>query len=228
MGVRAEEESGADHPLAVRRAGRRGKQMRNKLWVLVVLFALSLAAGCSRSDESVTALPDQVPQPTHTVQPIQTPPSGMIDPLPVCPPANGQGTISPAITIYSITFAVNGVEQVVQHGDKLEAMVGDEIEIRDVTICTGESHDNAGEACVHFWPIDRNGQEIMSEHAGTHMVPVTLGFTSLQGPEHTWTLAESWGQISAVLNHWLPEGTTDDDCANRRCERDDWATIILR
>jgi hypothetical protein len=202
--------------------------MRNKPWVLVVCFALSLAAGCSRSDESVTALPDQAPQPAHTVEPIQTPDSEMIDPVPVCPPASGQGTVSPAITIYSITFAVNGVEQELRDGDTLDARVGDEIEVREVVICTGSFSGSGGEACVDFAPTDQSGQEIMSEHAGTHMVPVTSGFISIPGPSQTWTRAESWGQISAVLNHWTREDTEDIECANRRCEHDDWATIVLR
>ena len=202
--------------------------MRNKLWVLLVLFALSLAAGCSRSDESATALPDQVPQLTHTVEPIETPDSEVIDPMPVCPPANGQGTISPDITIHSITFVVNGVEQVLRNGDTLDARVGDQLEVREVVICAGSFSGNGGEACVDFAPIDQSGQEIMSEHAGTHIVQVTSGFISIPGPSHIWTLAESWGQITAVLNHWAQGGTEDIECANGRCEHDDWAIITLR
>jgi len=221
------------HPAAadarvVRRAGRRDKKMRNKPWVLVVLLALSLAAGCSSSDESVIVLPDQVQRPTHTVKPIQTPDSEMIDPMPVCPLASGQGTISPDISIYSITFVVNGIEQVLRNGDTLDASVGDGIEIREVVICAGSFSGNGGEACVDFAPIDQSGQEIRSEHAGTHLVQVTSGFISIPGPSHTWTRAESWGQISAVLNHWTGEDTEDIECANRRCEHDDWAAVILR
>jgi hypothetical protein len=202
--------------------------MRSKPWVLLVLFALSLAAGCSSSDESVTALPGQVRQPTHTVKPIQTQDSEMIDPMPVCPPANGQGTIPPAITLYSITFVVDGLEQVLRSGDTLDARVGDEIEVREVVICAGYFSGSGGEACVDFAPADQSGQEIMSEHAGTHMVQVTSGFISIPGPNRIWTRTESWGQISAVLNHWTREETEDIECANRRCEHDDWAAIILR
>jgi hypothetical protein len=202
--------------------------MRNKPWILVVLFTLSLAVSCSRSSGSVTAILDQVTQPTHTVEPIQTPDSENIDRIPVCPPANGQGTISPAITIYTITFVVNGVEHVLRNGEALDTMVGEEIEVKEVVICTGSFSDNGGEACVDFAPIDQSGQEIMPEHAGTHMVQVTSGLITIPGPSHTWTRAESWGQISAVLNHWPREDTEDTECANRRCEHDDWATIILR
>lgn len=201
--------------------------MRSKTRFLVLII-FSLAVGCSKSNESSPAISDQVTQATRTVEPIETQDSENWDRISVCPPANGEGTISPAITIYSITFVVNGVEQTLRHGDTLDAIVGDEIGIKEVVICTGSYSGNGGEACVDFAPIDKNGQEILSEHAGTHMVQVISGFISIPGPSHTWTRDESWAQISAVLNHWAREKTEDTECADKRCEHDDWATIKFR
>ncbi len=197
--------------------------MKKKIWLLVVLLVLSISTIQSWSAETVVALPTQTLQPTDTLVQTET-----IDPKPVCLPARGEGTISPAVSIYSITFIVNGVEQVVRDGDTLEAMVGDEMEVREVIICVGSFSGNGGEACVDFAPVDQSGQEIISEHAGTHMVQVNTGFISISGPSNMWNLTESWGQISAVLNHWTQEETENVDCANRRCEHDDWAIIELR
>ncbi|MGD2252558.1 MAG: hypothetical protein PVF70_06550 [Anaerolineales bacterium] len=204
--------------------------MRRRIWVLVVLFVLLLvlAVGCDKSDETVTTSPTQVSHLDDDLEPTRTLESERTDSAPVCPPAEGEGTISPAVSIYSITFVVNGAEQVLFDGDTLEAMVGDEIEIRETVICAGSFIGSGGEACVDLAPVDQSGQEIMSEHAGTHMVPVVAGLTTIPGPNHTWTLAENWVRISAVLNHWTPEDTEDVDCANRRCEHDDWAIIMLR
>jgi hypothetical protein len=196
----------------------------------VVLFVLLLvlAVGCDKSDETDTPSPTQVSQHAGALEPTQTLEPERNDSTPACPPAEGEGTISPAVSIYSITFVVNGAEQVVSDGDTLEAAVGDEIEIRETVICAGSFFGSGGEACVDFAPVDQSGQEMISEHAGTHMVPVIAGFTTIPGPNHTWTLAENWVRISAVLNHWAPEDTKDVDCANRRCEHDDWAIIMLR
>lgn len=204
--------------------------MRRKIWVLVVLFVplLLLATGFDTGDETATTPLTQVSKLADTLEPTEILVSERTDSTPVCPPADGEGTISPAISIYSITFVVNGAEQVVHEGDTLEAIVGDEIEIKEAVICAGSFSGRGGEACVDLAPVDRSGQKIMSEHAGTHMVPVITGFTAIPGPGHTWTLDESWVRISAVLNHWTLEETEDIDCANRRCEHDDWAIIELR
>jgi hypothetical protein len=87
--------------------------MRNGVWVLVALSVLSLAAGCGRSDETEKAPPTDIPQPIDSSESIATLDSGTIDPALICPPARGEGTISPAVSIYSITFVVNDFEQVV-------------------------------------------------------------------------------------------------------------------
>lgn len=204
--------------------------MRSKIWILLALFVplLLLAAGFDTGDETATTPLTQVSKSADTLEPTETLVSERTDSTPVCPPADGEGMISPAISIYSITFVVNGAEQVVHEGDTLEAIVGDKIEIKEAVICAGSFSGGGGEACVDLAPLDRSGQKIMSEHAGTHMVPVITGFTTIPGPDHTWTLDESWVRISAVLNHWTLEETEDIDCANRRCEHDDWAIIELR
>jgi len=186
--------------------------MRSGFWVLVVLSAFSLAAGCGRSGGTVTA-----PLISET-----------IDSTPVCPPARGEGTVSPAISIYSITFVVNGLEQVVRGEDTLQALPGDKVQVSEVTICTGSFPGNGGEACVDFAPAGQSGQEIVSEHGGTHLVQVTAGFISIPGPSQTWSVGENWRHISAVLNHWPPEETKDLACSEGRCERDDRVVIGLR
>jgi hypothetical protein len=131
------------------------------------------------------------------------------------------GTISPAISIYSIVFIVNGLEQVVRDGDMLQALPGEEVQVREVTICVGSFSGNGGEACVDFAPVTRGGQEIVSEHIGTHTVRVAPGFMSISGPDHGWAIGENWKHISVVLNHWPPGGTEDLGCGSGRCERDD-------
>ncbi len=202
--------------------------MRNGVCVLVALSVLSLAAGCGRSDQTATALPAHSPRPTDPLEPIATLDAGIVDPTPVCPPARGGGTISPAVSIYSITFLVNGHEQVVGDDHTLQALPGDKVEVREVTICAGSFSGDGGEACVDFAPADQSGQEIVSEHKGTHLVPVTPGFISISGPSHTWIISENWSHISAVLNHWTPEDTGDLGCASGRCEHDDRIMVEFR
>lgn len=212
----------------VRQTKRRGNEMRNGAWALVALCMLSLTAGCGRRDATVTALPTHMPQPTDSQEAAATLDSASIDPTPVCPPASGEGMIPPAVSIYSITFVVNGLEQVVRGGDALQASPGDEVQVREVTICAGPFSGNGGEACVDFAPADTSGQEIVSEHSGTHAVRVTPGFISISVPSHTWTIDEDWRHISAVLNHWPAEDTEDLDCGGGRCERDDRIIVGFR
>lgn len=202
--------------------------MRNGVWVLVAWSVLSLATGCGRSDETVTALPTQMLQPADSPVPTATPDTMAIDPTPVCPPARGVGTVSPAVSIYSITFLVNGLEQVVHEDDMLQAAPGDEVQVRDVIICAGSFSGDGGAACVDLAPADPSGQEIMSEHKGTHLVPVTPGLMIISNLDFTWTISENWSGISAVLNHWTPENTQDLGCASGRCERDDRITVEFR
>ena len=107
----------------------------------------------------------------------------------------------------------------------LQAVPGDEVQIREVIICASPFSGDGGQACVDFAPTDENGQEIKSEHKGTDTVPVTPGPISISGLNFTWTVGENWSGFYAVLNHWPPVETQDLGCANGLCERDDWLFI---
>jgi hypothetical protein len=195
--------------------------MKSRDFALVALCVLSLVAGCSRSGATATALPTHLPQPNVALEPAATSDLATVASMPACPPARGEGTISPDISIYSIVFVVNGLEQVVSDGDMLQAQPGELVQVREVTICVGSFSGNGGEACVDFAPVAQSGQEIVSEHIGTHTVRVKPGFMSISGPDNRWTIGENWKHISVVLNHWPPEGTEDLGCGSGRCERDD-------
>jgi len=196
-----------------------------RVWVLAALLALSLAAGCGRSGEIETTLPIQTMQPADSPEPTAIPDIGNVDPAPVCPTARGVGTVSPAVSISSITFLVNGIEQVVLKNKVLQALPGDEVQIREVIICAGSFSGDGGQACVDFAPTDENGQEIMSDHQGTDTVQVIPGLIIISGLNFTWTVGESWRGFYAVLNHWTPVETQDLGCANGLCERDDWIIV---
>ena len=198
--------------------------MRNGVRALVGLSVLALAAGCSRGDDTAAAPPTYVPQPTDSPEAAAALDSNS---TPVCPAARGEGTVSPAVSIYSITFVVNGLEQVVRDGDTLQALPGDDVQVREAVICTGPFSGDGGEACVDVAPADQDGQEIAAEHAGTHLVPVTPGLMSISGPDYTWTIDENWAHFAVVLNHWPPGATEDSGCANGRCERDDRITVAF-
>jgi hypothetical protein len=132
------------------------------------------------------------------------------------------------VSIYSITFVVNGVEQVVRDGEALQAAPGDEVQFTQATICAASFSGSGGEACVDLAPADRSGKEIASEHRGSHAVPVAPGFTSISGSSDAWIIGEDWAHIYAVLNHWPPEGTQDPACGGGRCERDDRMVVGFR
>lgn len=202
--------------------------MRKRAGGLVVLLMLSLAAGCGREGATTKLLPTAMPRPTDILEPSATPDEAAIGATPACPPATGEGTVSPAVSIYSIVFVVNGVEQVVRDGDMLEALPGDEVQVREVTICAGPFGGRGGEACVDFAPVAQSGEQLASEHGGSHLVTVIPGFTSISGPDHRWTVGDNWMSISAVLNHWPPGVTADLGCAGGRCERDDRIVVELR
>lgn len=196
--------------------------------VLVAVFVLLCAAGCSRGSAAATELPTRTSQSTDPLRPTPPLDSGTSGDAPVCPPARGEGTISPAVSIYSISFLVNGLEQVVRGDDTLQALPGDEVQVGGVTICVGSYSGDGGDACVDLVPVDQSGQELVSEHTGTHTVQVTPGFTRISGPGGTWTIGENWTGIAAVLNHWPLEETEDLDCGGGRCERDDRLVVALR
>jgi hypothetical protein len=136
--------------------------------------------------------------------------------------------VPPAVSIESITFVVNSMERAVRAGDTLQAAPGDRVQVMTVTICVGPFSGNPGEACVDFAPADASGQEVASEHRGTHLVALTTGLISIPGPEHVWSIGPGWSQFCAVVNHWPPGSTRDAGCASGGCERDDRVVVELR
>jgi hypothetical protein len=145
-----------------------------------------------------------------------------------CPPATGQGTIAPTIVLQSITLLVNDAELTLSDGDELPSPPGSSVRVKEVKICVGAFSADGGEACVDFVPTNHSGQEINAEHAGTHLVPLTPGVVTLQGPDHTWTIDDGWNGITAVVNHWPGVRTEDLECADGQCERDDWLILLFQ
>jgi len=165
---------------------------------------------------------------TDTLEPAAPPGSASTDSAPTCPAPDGPGTVSPAVSVYSMVFEVNGVERIVREGDRLQARPGDELQVRQVTVCVASFSGNGGEACVDLTPVLEGGREVTSQHRGTHLVRVIPGLISIPWSEPGWTIGDDWSFVSAVVNHWPPQGTEDGDCANGRCERDDRMVIGLR
>lgn len=213
---------------AIARTKRRGCEMERWVWALAAILLLSSVVGCGRGNEATTELPPHRSQPTGPVEPTSGPNLGTTGDASVCPPNRGEGTISPAVSIDSISFLVNGLEQVVRGDEALNAQPGDAVQVREATICVGPFSGNGGDACVDWVPIDQRGEEIVSEHRGTHMVPLTPGSIRISGPGGTWVIGENWISIAAVVNHWPPENTEDLNCGGGRCERDDRIVVVLR
>jgi hypothetical protein len=141
---------------------------------------------------------------------------------------SSEGSIAPAITIHSITFLIDGQKLVMSAGDDLPAPPGSEVSIMEVEIYVGTFLTNGGEACVDFAPINKSGEEIRSEHMGTHMVPLSPGLITIPGLNHSWIIDENWVGITAVVNHWPGVKTEDLECAQGQCERDHRVIIFLR
>ncbi len=156
------------------------------------------------------------------------PDSGTVGSASDCPPARGVGTIAPAITIRSMTIAVNGVERTVSGDDTLRVSAGDVIRLRAAAICIEPFSGDGGRFCVDISPTDRSGAAIFSEHKGTHMMPVEPGVVELSGLEFEWTVGDDWKNLAAVVNHWTPGKSRDLECADGLCERDDRVIIELR
>ena len=187
-----------------------------------------LAGSCIPIGGTAFPLPTVTPQPAASLEPSAAPDLATVDSPPVCPPARGEGTVSPAVSLYSIVFVVNGAEQEVRGGDRLQVRPGDEVQVREATICAQSFSSNPGEVCVDFAPVTQSGQDVASEHIGTHMKRVIPGFFSIPGPNEKWTIDEDWGYISAVVNHWPPEDTEDLGCGSGRCEHDDRINIEFK
>lgn len=135
--------------------------------------------------------------------------------------------MAPAVSIYAITFMVNGSEQVIRDAQPLLAEPGDQVSISSADVCAVAAVDRRGEVCVEVAPVRAGGSLIRSAAWGSHQRPVTSGFMTLSGPSITWTIEEDWGGFEAVANHWVAGVTEDAGCADRRCERDDYMTVPL-
>jgi hypothetical protein len=179
-----------------------------------ILVLLMLIVGCG-GDNAVS-----------TITTVASTTTGTAAPTPACPPADGVGLVRPAVSIYSVTFVINGREQVVRDGWTLEAVPGDEVLVAQVEICANEVDGGRGEACVDIAPLGRDGEEIRSQAGGTHLQPVPSGFAAVPGPPTAWTIGEGWQGFTVVLNHWV-RGASDLGCAEGRCERDDYMRIPL-
>jgi hypothetical protein len=86
------------------------------------------------------------------------------------------------VSIYSVTFMVNGREQVLRDGEILEAMPGDEVLVAEAEICTRPGDRGGGDVCVDIAPLDGDGEEIRSQAGGSHMQPAPSGFMTVPGP----------------------------------------------
>lgn len=160
------------------------------------------------------------PTPTDTSSPTITPMT--TSPTSPCPPADAEGTIPPAVAIDSITFVVNGKEQVMNDANPLTATSGDQVQIKEVTICPAAPFEGGGgNVYVEFDPVGQDGQVMVSEVKGTGAVQVTPGLTTITGPDYTWTI-DNWRHISVVTVHYPPGGGTQNtNCEGGACEIDD-------
>lgn len=197
--------------------------MRRWGWVLL----LALAAACTAGGASTPPEHDVGPAPAGPSELRSTPKVASPEPAPRCRPPDGSGTVSPNLSITSITFMVNGVEQVIAPGGAVAASPGDRVRLAGATLCSEPYSGDPGAACVDVAPLDEDGEEVQAEHLGTHMVPVSPGSIHLRGPAGGWTVEEGWTGFSVVLNHWPPVNTRDQACAASGCERDDQVMIAI-
>lgn len=179
-----------------------------------ILLLVVLIVGCG-GDNPVATTTTVASTTTWTAAPTRA-----------CPPADGVGSVRPAMSVYSVTFVINGREQVVRDGATLEAVSGDEVLVAEVEICANEVGGGLGEVCVDIAPLDRNGEEIRSQAGGTHQQPAPADFATVSGPPTVWTIGEGWQGFTVVLNHWVG-GASDAGCAEGRCERDDYMRVPL-
>jgi len=197
-------------------------------------------AGLSRLTPMPAPSSAAPPSPTAEIMPIPTPspapeetptvalpPTLTSQPTLVCPTADAEGTVLPAVAIYAITFVVDSVEQVVNDVGSLRASPGAQVQVREVTICSVEPFEgNGGSVYVEFDPVDQSGQVIASEVKGTRAVRVVPDFTSIPGSGVTWTIGD-WRHISVVTVHYPPGGGTQNPgCEGGLCEVDD--RVIVR
>jgi len=187
-----------------------------------------LIIGCDGREVTESALPSPVQETFVSSAPAATPQASTVNPTFDCPPARGEGTISPTVTIYSITLLVDGQEYIVQADDVLPLKPGAVVQVTEVTICANTFSGSGGAACVEFTPLDQSGQEILAEQQGTHTVPVNPGLFVFSNIHYSWIIDPDWNGFSAVVNHWTLEKSQDLACANGRCEQDDRVFIEFR
>jgi len=136
--------------------------------------------------------------------------------------ANAAGTSSPAIAISSIIFVVNGVEQAVNDSGPLSASSGDQVQVKEVTICVSPFAGKGGQFYVAFDPVNTVREIIESEATGTQTVAVDTGFETIPGPAYTWTIGDNWRHISVMTVHYPAGGDPEDpECEKGACEIDD-------
>lgn len=195
--------------------------MKDLIPVIKVLAALCLFIGCGGDDPAEDTPEVQTYEAEdETVQAASLSSD--------CPPVNGEGTVPPAIAIYSATFIVNDLEHVVRAGDVLQVSYDEELGIAGVSICVDSLSGDGGKVCVELAPVDQNGQDIVSEGRGTHTVTVTSGITFIPGPDQEWTVSKDWKSISIVVNHWPSGSTRDLSCAGGLCEHDDRLIVDIQ
>jgi hypothetical protein len=160
---------------------------------------------------------------TATLPPTLTPPS-----LLACPTADAEGTVPPAIAIYAITFVVDGVEQVVDDVNPLQALPGAQVQVKEVTICSEPFEGDGGNVYVEFDPVNHNGQVTASEVMSTRAVRVIPGFINVSGPSVSWTISD-WRHVSVVTVHYPSGGSTHNlSCERGTCEVDDRVIVPLQ
>jgi hypothetical protein len=200
--------------------------MKNLVSFAFAVLLAVLAVSCSPGRNGATDSALSASQPADAQVPLLG--TSIATPASACSPAPGEGTVAPAITVHSITFLVDDAELTLSDGDVLPAPPGSEVRVVEVKICVEAFAANGGEACVDFAPTRESGEEVSAVHAGTHLVPLSPGLITVPGPDHSWSIDESWVGIAAIVNHWPGVETEDHECAEGQCERDHQLVLPLR
>jgi hypothetical protein len=148
----------------------------------------------------------------------------------ICPPTDAEGTVLPSVTISSTTFIVNGDERVADDSGSFQVSPGDQVRVKDVTICVDPFNGRGGKVYVEFDPVKPDPTDpgeiiiIKEEVKGTLAVSVKPKLTTIPGPNYTWTIGDDWKHISVVTVHYPAEKTENSECEPKDpyiCEVDD-------
>jgi hypothetical protein len=140
---------------------------------------------------------------------------------PACPPAGAGGTIAPAIALYSVTFAVNGVKQIVDDSNSsLQMYKNARVTVKEVTICVAPFEGPGGTFYVEFQPYNTEDQ-LIDLVRGSSLWDAESGLKSIAGPDYAWVIGDDWQKISVLSTHFPPGGTQNPYCQERACEFDD-------